>query len=88
LTHELEEEKYEEEDTIQPMDDEPSTPGEQPLTGGHLPFREMGITPPPADRVMDVCSVTFDQLKKRIMQQRHRYFPNDPQNPVSVAQKR
>ena len=48
LTIELEQEKYEEEDTINSIGDEPSTPGEQPLTGGHLSFREMGITPPPA----------------------------------------
>jgi len=38
-----------------------------------------------AHRVMDVCSVTFDHLMKRIMQQRHRYFPKDPQNPISVS---
>lgn len=58
----------EEEDTIQPMDDEPGTPEEPPLTDDHLPFEEMGITPPPTYRVMDVCSVMFDQLKKSIMQ--------------------
>jgi len=27
----------------------------------------------------------FDQLDKRIVYQRHRYFPNDPQNLVSVS---
>jgi len=34
------------------MNDEPTTLGEQPLIGGHLPFREMGITPPPPDKVL------------------------------------
>lgn len=67
MTQELEEENLEEEYTIQPMDDEPSTSGEQPLTGGYPPFIDMGIIPPPTYLVIDVCSVTFDQLKKRIM---------------------
>lgn len=62
LTHEQEEQHYEEEDTIQPMDDDPNTPGEQPLMGGNLPFREMGIIPTPTNRVTYVCSVIFDQL--------------------------
>lgn len=48
----------------------------------------MGITPPPTNRVMDVCNVTFDQLKKRIVQQRQRYFLNNPQNQVLVATKK
>lgn len=81
----MEEEQYEEEDTIQLMDDESGSLKEKPLTGDHLPFGEMGITPPLAHRVRDVCSVTFDELKKRILQQRHRYFPNDLWNPSSVA---
>lgn len=34
---------------------------------------------------MDVCSVTFDHLMKRIVQQMHRYFLNDPKNPVSIT---
>lgn len=85
MTHELEEEQYEEEDTNQPMDDEPITSSEQPITGGHLPFREMGITYSITNRVMDVCNVTFDHLKKRIVKERHRYYPYDPQNPVSVV---
>lgn len=34
---------------------------------------------------MDVCNVMFEQLKKMIMQQRHKYFPYDPQNLVSVV---
>jgi len=70
------------------MDDEPSTPGEQPLKRGNLLFGEMGITPPPIDKVIDVCSVTFDLLKKRIMKQRHKYFPNDSKNPISVVIKK
>lgn len=47
LTQEMEEEQFEEEDTIQPMEEEPNTLGEHPLTSVHLPFGEMGITPPP-----------------------------------------
>jgi len=42
----------EEEYTIQPMDDEPGTQEEPLLIDDHLPFEEMGITPPLADRVM------------------------------------
>ena len=75
----------EEEDTIQPMDDELVSPEEPSLRGGHVLFREMGITPPPAEGVMDVCSVMFDYIKKRIAKRRHIYFQNDPQNPVSVS---
>jgi len=67
LTQELQEEKVEEEVTIHPMDDEPNTPYQQPLTGGHLPFREMEITPPPKNQVMNVCNIKFDQQKKRIV---------------------
>lgn len=67
------------------MDDELDTLEEPPLTSGHLPFGEMGVTPPPTDIVMVVYSVTFDQLKKRIMQERHKYFPKDPQNPVLIS---
>jgi len=77
LNKEIQEE-FEEEDTIQRMDDEPGTPEEPSLIGGYLPFGETRIIPPPTDRVMDVCSVKFDQQKKRIMEQRRRYFPNDP----------
>lgn len=88
LTQELEEEQLEEEDTIHPIDDEPSTPDEQPLIVCHLPFIEMGITPPLAYRVTYVCNIMLDQLKKRIVQEIHRYFPNDPQSLVSVATKK
>lgn len=52
----------EEEYTIQPMEEELNTPEEHPLICVHLTFREIGITPPPIDRVMDVLIVTFDQL--------------------------
>ena len=71
LTQEIEE-VLEGEDTIQLMDDERGTPEEPPLTSGHLPFEKMGIPFPQTDRFMDVCSVTFDQFMKMIMQQRHR----------------
>lgn len=43
------EEKY----VIGPIKNDPGTPSNPPLTGGHLPLNEMGITPPPKDRVMD-----------------------------------
>ena len=62
--------ELEEKDVIKPIADELGTPSKPPLTGGHLPFTEMGIVPPADDRVMDVCNVTFDQLKKRILQGR------------------
>lgn len=42
LNQDIEEEELEEEDTIQPIDDELGSPQEPPLTGGHLPFVEMG----------------------------------------------
>lgn len=61
------------------MDDELGTSKKPPLTGGHLPIWEMGIMPPPVDKVMDVCSIMFDKIKKRIVKQRHRYFPKDLQ---------
>jgi len=67
------------------MDDELIYLGEPPLMGGHLPFDEIEISPPPRYRVMDVCNVTLDQLNERILQQRHRYFPNDPHIRVSVS---
>ena len=44
----------EEEYTIPPMDYELGSLEEPPLTSGHLPFGEMGITPPLTDKVMDV----------------------------------
>ena len=55
------------EDTIDPITDEAGTRLQPPLTSCHLPFNEMGIVPPPDDRVMDVFNVTFDQelCKKR-----------------------
>lgn len=74
LTQEMEEEQFEEEDTIQQMEEEPNTLGEHPLISGHLPFGEMEITLAPKNKVMDVCSVTFNQLKEK-----------DPQNLVSVS---
>jgi len=40
LTQNIEEE-LEEEETIQPIDDEPSSPEEPPLICDHLPFGEM-----------------------------------------------
>ena len=54
------EEVLEEYDTIHSIDDEPGSPVEIPLMYGHLPFDEMGITPSPNDRIMDVCNVTFN----------------------------
>jgi len=84
MTQEIEEE-LEEEDTIQPMDDETGTPNEPPLSGGHLPFGEMGITPPLEDRVMGVYNFMFDQQENMIMKQRQICFSNDPQNLVSVS---
>jgi len=69
MTHEIEEE-LEEDDTIHPIDDELGSLEEPPLMGGHLPFDEIGITTPPEEKFMDVCNVTFDQLKKRIVKQR------------------
>lgn len=71
MTQEIEE-GLEEKDTIQPMDDKPGTPKEPPLTSGHVPFGEIGITPPPAYGVMNVCNVLFDHLKKRMVQQREK----------------
>lgn len=38
LAEEIEEGALEEEDTIQTTDDEPGTPEDPPLLGGHLPF--------------------------------------------------
>ncbi len=87
MTKEIEEE-LEEYDTIQPIHGEPGYPTKPPFTGGHLPFGEMGITPPPKNRVMGMCNVTFYQLKKNIVQQRRRCFPNNPQNLVSVSTKK
>lgn len=69
MTQEIEEE-LKEDDAIHPIDDEPGSPKEPPLTSGHLPFDETEITPLPEDRVMDMCNVTFNYLKKRIVQQR------------------
>ena len=37
---------------------------------------------------MDVCKVMFNQLKKRIVQHRYRYFLNDHRIPVSVFMKK
>jgi len=33
---------------------------EKSLIEGYIPLREMGITPPPQDRVMDVFNINFD----------------------------
>jgi len=43
----------------------------------------MVLTPPPVDRVMNVFSVTFNQLKKRIVQQRYKkvIYGNTKRNP-------
>jgi len=70
------------------MEEETNNLGKYPLIGGHLPFGDMGITPPPTNSVMDVCNVTFDQLKQRVVQQRNRYFLKDPQNPVSFSREK
>jgi len=63
LSQEIEEQELEEEDTIQTMDDKPSSSEEPPLTCAHILFGEMGITRSSTDRFLDVCSVMFDQLK-------------------------
>lgn len=62
----------EEDDTIQPADDKLGSLEEPPLMSGNIPFDEIGITPPPKDKFMEVCNVTFDPLKKRIMHKRQR----------------
>jgi len=69
MTHEIEEE-LEEDDVIHPIDDELDSLIGPPLMGGHLPFDDMGITPPLEGRVMDICNAIFDQLKKMIVEQR------------------
>jgi len=58
MAHELEVEL--EDDAIEPIADESDTQPKPPITDGHLPFSEMGIVPPPDDRVMDLSNLTFD----------------------------
>lgn len=77
MTQELEA-KLKEDDAIKHIDDELGSPIKPPLTGGHIPFGEMGITPSLEERVMDVYNVLFDHLKKRIVQESLIFFLNDP----------
>jgi len=69
MTQEIEPE-LEEEDVIDPIEYELGTASDPPLTSGHLPFNKMGLTLPLEDMVMDVCYVTFNQLMKRVVQER------------------
>lgn len=59
-----------------------------PLTLGHIQFNEMGINPPPYDRVMDISNFTFNQLKIKIVHERKRCFLNSPHHPVTINTKR
>lgn len=56
--------------------------------GFHLPFSEMGIFPPPNDRVMDRFGFFFYQLKRRIAQERRSYFPNDLSHRFSISKEK
>jgi len=76
--------KLEDEEYIEPIAYEPNIQSKPPLTSGHLPFNEMGKFPPPDDSVMDTSKFIFDQLKKRIIQERRRYYPDDLVHPVSI----
>ena len=69
MTHDIEE-KLEEEEDIDEIADDQSIQPESPLTSGHIPLSEMGIVPPPDNMVMDISNFTFNQLKKRIVQER------------------
>lgn len=87
MAHDMEPQLEEEQD-IDPIVDELSIQSGPPLIGGHLPFNAMGFFPLPDDRVMDISNFTFDQLKKSTLQERQRYFPNNPVHPISINTKK
>lgn len=61
-------ENLEEEEDIEPIADETNIQSGPPLTSGHLPFNEMGIAPPPEDKVMDISKFTINHLKNRVVE--------------------
>lgn len=87
MAHTLEVE-LEEEDSIEPLVDETNMHSKPPLTSDHLSFSEMGIVLPLDDKFIDVSNLIFSQMKKKIVYERRRYFPNDPAHPISISREK
>jgi len=59
-----------------------------PLTGGHLPLSEMGILMLGEDKMMDISNFKFNHIKHNITQEWRKYFPNEPNHPISINTKK
>jgi len=66
---EVEWEEENEKATIFPIAEYASIQPCPPLTGGHIPFSELGIYPADGGMVMDISNLNFDQLKNIIVQE-------------------
>lgn len=74
---EIEREEVNQEANIVPIKELATRKPSPPLTSGHIPLSEMEMPPLDDEMVMDISSLTFDQVKTKIIQERWKYFPND-----------
>lgn len=59
-----------------------------PLIRRHLPLKEMGIQALGEDKILDIYNFTIDHLKHKITLERSKYFPNEPDRPISINHKK
>lgn len=56
-----------------------------PLTGGHLPLRELGISKDQDEEILDLTKITFDEVNLKIIQDRKKSCSRNPADPLSVT---
>jgi len=66
---------------LPPLDIPPITP----LTYGHLPLRELGISEDQDEEVLDLTKITFDEVNLKIIQERKKSCSRNLANPLSVT---
>jgi len=60
-------------------------PPTTPLTGGHLPLQELGISEEQDEEVLDLTKLTLDEINLKIVQERKTYCNKNPIEPLSVT---
>jgi len=62
-------------------------PPTTPLTGGHIPLRELGISEDQDEEVLDLTKITFDEVNLKIIQQTKKSCRRNPTDLLSVTTK-